>query len=190
MVVIFFDLETQKLADEVGGWANVEALGMSVGCTFDERAGYRDWWEAQAADLLDELRRASLIVGYNVNAFDYRVLSLYGDSSELEEQTFDMLQEIHEQTGRRISLNKLAMLNLGEAKVFESGVQAVRLYRQGKLEELVAYCRGEVELTKRLYEHWEAQGLLWTSSTEHVVWPGVSTDEELDDERLDSEFGD
>jgi DEAD/DEAH box helicase domain-containing protein len=182
-VILFFDLETQKLAHEVGGWGNIEALGMSVGCTYDDQAGYRDWWEAQAADLLDELRRAELIVGFNVNVFDYRVLSLYGNSSDLEERTFDMLDEIFQQTGKRVGLNTLSVLNLGEAKVFESGVSAVRLWKTGKLEELVAYCRRDVELTKRLYEHWEAQGILWTSSVDYVVWPGqrITTDKRMED---------
>ncbi len=181
-MILFFDLETQKLAYEVGGWGNIEALCMSVGCTYDDQAGYRDWWEAQAADLLDELRRASLIVGYNVNMFDYRVLSLYGDSAGLEERSFDMLDEIFQQTGKRVGLNALAMINLGEAKTLGSGVQAVQLWKTGKLEELAAKCREDVELTKRCYDLWEAQGILWTSSADYVVWPGVRTAEDITDE--------
>ena len=180
MTVIFFDLETQKLANEVGGWANIEALGMAVGCTYDDDAGYRDWWEAQAADLLDELRRASLIVGFNVNQFDYRVLSLYGDVSGLDAKTFDILDELRAQ-GSQVGLGPLAKMNLGEAKSLESGVQAIRLWRSGRLEELVAYCRKDVELTRRLYEVWETQGLLWVSGNNWAVWPGVRTAEELEE---------
>ena len=188
-MIIFFDLETQKLANEVGGWDNIEALGLAVGCTHDDDMGYRDWWEAQAADLLDELRRASLIVGFNVNQFDYRVLSLYGDVSGLESKTFDILDEITAQTGKRLGLNVLAKRNLGEAKSLEGGVQAIRLWRMGKLEELAGYCRRDVELTRRLYEMWEGMGLLWVSATEYVVWPGVRTAEdlgELEEERRET----
>ena len=163
-VRLFFDLETQYLANEVGGWNHIPAMHLSVGCTYDERYGYRDWWEAQAADLLAELGRAEQIVGFNLNAFDYEVLSLYGDVSGLYEKTADILEEIRNQSGRRVALNTLAMVNLGEAKVFESGVQAVTLWRAGKLEELVAYCRQDVELTKRLFERWETFGILWLSS--------------------------
>jgi len=182
MTTLFFDLETQKLAYEVGGWANIEALGMSVGCTYDDQAGYRDWWEAQAGDLLDELRRAQLVVGYNVNQFDYRVLALYGDSSGLEERTFDMLDEIVAQTGTRVGLNTLAIINLGEGKI-AGGVAAVRLWRKGELEELVGKCRLDVELTRRLYELWEAEGILWTSATEYVVWPGVRTAGDIEERK-------
>jgi len=172
-MILFFDLETQKLAQDVGGWANIEALRLSVGCTHDEENRYRDWWEAQAADLIAELQRATLIVGFNVTGFDYRVLSLYGGVAGLDDKTFDILDEIKLQRGERVALNVLAKINLGEAKSLESGVQAVRLWRAGRREELVAYCRQDVELTRRLYELWEAMGILWTSGTEYVGWPGV-----------------
>jgi DEAD/DEAH box helicase domain-containing protein len=151
---------------------------LSVACTHDDDAGYRDWWEAQAADLLDELRKASLIVGFNVNQFDYRVLALYGDVADLEEKTFDILDELRAQ-GSQVSLGALAKINLGEAKGLESGVGAVRLWRAGKLEELVAYCRQDVELTRRLYELWESRGLLWTSRVDYAIWPGVKTLDDL-----------
>ena len=152
---------------------------MAVACTHEDEAGYLDWWEMQAGDLLDELRRAQLVVGFNVNQFDYRVLSLYGDVLGLDAKTFDILDEIKAQTGKRLGLNVLAKRNLGEAKSLEGGVQAIRLWRMGKLEELAGYCRRDVELTRRLYEMWEGMGLLWVSDSEYVVWPGVRTAEDL-----------
>jgi len=182
-MIIFFDLETQKRADEVGGWSNVEAMRMSVGCTHDDDSRYRDWWEAQAADLIQELRRARLIVGFNVTNFDYRVLSLYGSVAGLEDKTFDILDEIKLQQGTRVALNVLAKINLGEAKSLESGVQAITLWRAGRREELVEYCRRDVELTRRLYELWEVRGILWTSATEYVVWPGVRTAEDIEERK-------
>ena len=170
--MLFLDLETQHLAAEVGGWCNVEALRLAVACTYDDDAGYRDWWELQAGDLLEELSRASHIVGYGLSQFDYRVLTAYGSTRGLEAKTFDLLHEVRSQHVRSVSLNTLAVLNLGEAKVFESGVQAVKLWKVGALEELTAYCRKDVELTRRLYEFWETQGLLWVPGGQYVVWPG------------------
>ncbi len=35
--VLYFDLETQKSADEVGGWNNISRMGMSVGVTYSTR---------------------------------------------------------------------------------------------------------------------------------------------------------
>jgi len=171
-MTLFFDLETQRLAHEVGGWGNIEALQMAVASSYDDDHGYRDWWEAQAGDLLEELDKAELIVGYNVTKFDYRVLSLYGSTAGLDAKTFDLLDEIVLQRGRRCSLASVAMLNLGEAKGLESGVMAVSLWKTGELEQLIAYCRKDVELTRRLYQMWEEQGLLWVPGGEYVVWPG------------------
>jgi DEAD/DEAH box helicase domain-containing protein len=173
MKPVFLDLETQNLAEDVGGWANVEAMRLSVGCTYSQDTGYVDWWESQAGDLLAELRKAELIVGFNLTKFDYRVLSLYGSTEGFEGKTFDLLDELVLQLGRRASLNTLAVMNLGEAKVFESGVQAVRLWRASKLDELASYCRKDVELTKRLFELWQNSGILWVPGSQYAAWPGV-----------------
>ena len=83
-----------------------------------------------------------------------------------------------------VALDRVASINLGETKKLESGMDAIWLWRTGKLEELAAYCQGDVELTKRLFELWEAQGILYVSDTEFVVWPGIFNllDREDDDE--------
>jgi DEAD/DEAH box helicase domain-containing protein len=189
---IVLDIETQHLADEVGGWHNLEALRVSVAVTWDEDHGYRTWWEGQAGDLVAELERADLVVGYNVSDFDYAVLSLYGRTDHLQEKTFDILAEIWQQVGKRVSLNVVAVLNLGEAKAYESGADAVRLWRDGRLEDLATYCTKDVELTKRLYELWEEDGILWISSENYAIWPGpkvVKGKVELQDgEDKDSRF--
>jgi DEAD/DEAH box helicase domain-containing protein len=182
---IVLDIETQYLADEVGGWHNLAALRLAVAVTWDEDVGYRTWWEGQAGDLLAELGRSKLVVGYNISAFDYAVLSLYGDTEELLEKTFDILDELWQQLHKRVSLNLVAKLNLGEAKAYESGADAVKLWRDGRLEDLEAYCLKDVELTKRLYELWEAEGVLWISNVDFAVWPGpvaaIEEEEEMRD---------
>ena len=33
--IIYFDLETKYSAEEVGGWENIEDMGMSVGAIWD-----------------------------------------------------------------------------------------------------------------------------------------------------------
>ena len=169
--MIIFDLETQRSAAEVGGWANIEAMQLSVACTWDERAGYRTWWEAQAGDLLNELDRAAVIVGFNVTVFDYRVLSLYGNTTGFLGKTHDIHAEIFSQTHRRAGLGLLARLNLGESKALESGLDAVALWVAGDLEALAAYCQQDVELTRRLYEFWRSTGVLFVTPADFAVWP-------------------
>lgn len=171
---LYFDLETQNLAEEVGGWANIEALRLAVAVTWDEDHGYRSWWESQAANLVRELHHARQIVGFNLSRFDYRVLSLYGRTDDLLPKTFDLLDEIRAQTGshKGKGLANLARLNLGESKAIEGGgVMAPTLFRQGDLGTLETYCQKDVELTRKLAELWESQGLLWVSWQQYVIWP-------------------
>ena len=33
--ILYFDLETKYSADEVGGWSNIEDMGMSIGVIWD-----------------------------------------------------------------------------------------------------------------------------------------------------------
>lgn len=172
--MIFFDLETQYLAAEVGGWGNKALLRLAVAATFDEQQQYQIWWEAQASDLIETLRDHELIVGFNTRAFDFAVLSFYGDTWGFEEKNFDILAEVRRQGAGTLSLNHLAHINLDEGKSYESGAVAVELFRTGRLDELSAYCQRDVELTRRLFEKWEAEGLLWTDTarTRWVIWPG------------------
>ena len=44
--IVYFDLETQKSADEVGGWDKISRMGMSIGVTFSSARGdYRIYGE-------------------------------------------------------------------------------------------------------------------------------------------------
>ena len=169
---IVLDIETQNIGQEVGGWGNLAALRVSVACTWDEDSGYRVWWEGQMGDLLRDLERADMVMGWNLVGFDYGVLELYG-RVDLKYKTFDLMWKIHEQHGRLRSLNTVAILNLGEGKMSEEGLSAVKLWRESKLDALAEYCRKDVELTNRLYEMWRDEGVLWVSDSDFVIWPGV-----------------
>jgi DEAD/DEAH box helicase domain-containing protein len=168
---IVLDCETQNVGFEVGGWENLGALRVSVACTWDEDSGYRVWWEGQMGDLLRELERADKIIGYNAIGFDYGVLALYGET-HFNYKTFDLMWKIHEQHGRLRSLNVVALLNLGEGKLSEEGMSAVKLWRENKLDMLAEYCQKDVELTHRLYQMWRDEGVLWVSDSDFVIWPG------------------
>jgi hypothetical protein len=80
--IVYFDLETQKSADEVGGWDRIRDMRMSVGVTYSTaRGGYRIYAEGEVNALIEELRRADLVVGFNNLRFDYEVLAGHNDSS-------------------------------------------------------------------------------------------------------------
>ena len=82
--IVYFDLETQKSADEVGGWNRVRDMRMSVGVTYSTARGdYKIYTESQVEDLIRELMRADLVVGFNNLRFDYEVLHGYTASVAL-----------------------------------------------------------------------------------------------------------
>ena len=77
--VVFFDLETQKLAQEVGGWRNVCRMQLSIGVAHTEDRGFTTFTEETVSDLINLLKNADLVVGFNHMRFDYEVLRAYTD---------------------------------------------------------------------------------------------------------------
>ena len=76
--IVYFDLETRRSAAQVGGWHETAKMGMSVGVTFSTRDNaYHIYTEDQAEALIEELRQADLVVGYNHIGFDYGVLQAF-----------------------------------------------------------------------------------------------------------------
>jgi DEAD/DEAH box helicase domain-containing protein len=153
MNTIFFDVETQRTFDEVGGRHNIRKLGLSAAVTYSSASGtFHHYTEDKVAELIAELKAADLVVGFNVLRFDYEVLRAYTEDPLDEIDTVDMLDHIHERLGFRVSLDNLAGATLGTAKSAD-GLQAVRWYREGRIQEVLDYCQQDVEVTRQLYEY-------------------------------------
>lgn len=150
--IVIFDLETQRTFQEVGGRHNLHKLGLAAAVTYSTRdATFRTYTEDTAADLIDELKAADLVVGFNVVHFDYQVLRAYTDYPLHQIPTIDMLQDIHRRLGFRLSLDAVARATLGTKKSAD-GLQAVRWYKQGQIDKVIEYCKQDVEVTRQLYE--------------------------------------
>lgn len=150
---VFFDLETQRTFDEVGGRQNLSRLGLSAAVTYNTSVGeYHSYLEDEAEELVQELAGADLVVGFNVKRFDYEVLKPYTDYPLQSLATVDILEDIYQRLGFRLSLDAVAQATLGIGKSAD-GLQAVRWFRQGKLAMVIEYCRKDVEATKKLYEY-------------------------------------
>ncbi len=149
-MTVFFDLETQNTFQEVGGHYP-ERLRISVAVTYNTAdEAFHRYTEAQTAALVRELREADLVVGYNLYGFDYPVLSRYTDFNLRGLPTVDMLAVLHRRLGHRVSLDAVASATLGVGKSAD-GLQAVRWWREGRVEELFRYCEQDVEVTRRVY---------------------------------------
>jgi len=151
--VVYFDLETQKSAEEVGGWDKISKMGMSLGVTFSTASGaYRIYAEKHIDDLFADLRRADLVVGFNVLGFDYEVLHGYSPFDLRQLPTLDIMLDLQETLRHRLSLDSIATATFGVEKTAE-GTQALRWYKEGKLMEIAEYCCYDVKLTKLVHEY-------------------------------------
>lgn len=155
--IVYFDLETQKSADEVGGWDKISRMGMSLGVTYSTARGdYRVYGEQQVNDLLTDLQRADLVVGFNVLRFDYEVLHGYTTLDLTQLPTLDMMVELANTLQHRLSLDSIATATFGVEKTAE-GLQAIRWFKEGRLLEIAEYCCYDVKLTKMVHEYGRAQ---------------------------------
>ncbi len=159
--IVFFDLETQLTAGDVGGWNNKRDMLMSVGVTYSTAtAAYRIYSERMVDALIEELRRADLVVGFNHVSFDYEVLMGY-TVLDLPDQiaSYDLLEHTEKVLGHRVKLESIAQATLGLGKTAD-GLDALRWWREGKIREIAEYCCFDVKVTKLVYEHAARHGEL------------------------------
>lgn len=152
--IVYFDLETQRTANDAGGWDRKRDMGMSIGVTYSTRLGaYEIFSEARVDALVDQLLHADLVVGFNVIGFDYEVLMGY-TILDLPHMipTLDMLCEVEAKLGHRLSLDAVASASLGTGKTAD-GLDAIRWWREGKLLEIAEYCCFDVKVTKMVHEY-------------------------------------
>ena len=158
--VLVLDVETQRSADEVGGWDHADRMGLAVAVTQDLTTGeVRVYPEDLVEELLEELAAAALIIGFNVRRFDYSVLRGYRALDYAALPTLDLLEEIHATLGFRLSLNHLAQETLGVPKSAD-GLQSLAWWKAGERDKVIEYCKADVDLTRRLFEFGRDHGYL------------------------------
>jgi len=179
--ILYFDLETQKSADDVGGWDKVHKMKLAVGVVWDSlEQKFFSYIDSEASQLVEKLKTADLVVGFNVAKFDYGVLQPYATKMDfdLEEiTTFDMLIDINKKLGHRLSLNHLAENTLN-AKKSADGLVSLQWYKEGKIDKIIEYCKQDVEITRDLFLYGESHGYVKYSTRS-----GVAKDLQVDWER-------
>lgn len=158
---IVLDIETKNSFSDVGGQQNIKDLEASfVGAYSYNKDKYFSFFENQFKELEEFLRGAGLIVGFGLSRFDVPVMDKYFEMNFFAVPRVDILDEIEMKAGRRISLNLLAKTNIGMEKMYESGLMAITLYKEGRMEELEKYCLQDVKVTKEIYDLAKKQGYL------------------------------
>lgn len=160
MNVVYFDLESQKLFEDVGG-RDASKLLLACGVTWStDRNDFAVYWENQAAALIAELKAADRVVGFNIINFDYEVLKPYAPTVNFRSfRSTDMLQDIFRTLNFRLSLDSIARATLGTTKTAD-GIQSVVWYRNGELDKVAEYCKADVDITRRVYEFGRDNGFV------------------------------
>lgn len=166
--IVYFDLETQRSFGDVGGSAHKDKMGMSVGVTYSTETGqYHIFDEKNVADLVEQLIKADLVVGYNHVQFDYPVLQAY-TIYDLATQTVncDMMLDIEEILGHRLKLDAVAQASLNASKTAD-GLDALKWWQLYKktgdpvhMLNIAEYCCYDVKVTKEVYEYGLEHGLV------------------------------
>jgi len=160
MNIVYFDLESQKLFQDVGG-RDASRLLLACGVTWSTlRNDFAVYWEKDAPALIAELKAADQVVGFNIIGFDYEVLKPYARNENFRTfRTTDMLQNIYRTLGFRLSLDSIAKATLGATKT-ANGLQSVEWFRNGELDKVAEYCKSDVDITRRVYEFGRENGFV------------------------------
>lgn len=146
MPEIVFDIETY------GDIKNYDTMKVTVVSIFDYASNsFYSFDEHELANLWPYFERADRIIGYNSISFDVPILNKYyaGDLTTIPH--LDLLKEIKDSSGSRYKLDDIASATL-QMKKSADGLQALRWYEEGKIDEIKKYCEQDVKVTRDLYE--------------------------------------
>jgi hypothetical protein len=150
-MIVILDIET---SEPIPGNKDIKTLHISLAGTITS-GSVQFYTENNIQELFSALDAAKLIVGHNLFAFDYIVLQQYATfniTTRYGEKTFDTFRILEKKTDRRISLNDLAMRNLGISKS-GNGINAPQLFKDGKITELKEYLAQDLIITEKLFTY-------------------------------------
>jgi DEAD/DEAH box helicase domain-containing protein len=165
---LVFDLETQRLVQEVGGWDHVDKLGVSVACAYDSKTDqYLSFRENEMSKLI-ELCEERLVVGYNIRGFDLPVLVPYGlEIKRLD--VFDIMYDLEALTRQRfLKLEAVAQGTLGTGKSAD-GLMAVEWWKKGEIQKLIEYCTQDVKVTRDVFQFGRQNGFVRIQRSEAKI---------------------
>lgn len=149
---IVFDIETANDFASTGSYTPESLTLALVGLYDSHTKEYSSYLEADLPRMWKILEEADMLIGYNSDHFDIPILNKYYPGDLTRMKSLDLLKEISDVLGRRIKLDAVAEGTLGEKKS-SHGLQAIRWWREGKVEQVRDYCLKDVELTKKIFEY-------------------------------------
>ncbi len=148
---IVFDIETQNTFAQVDN--DMKKFKISVVSIYRyETDSFESFTESELSRLWPILEKADRLIGYNSEHFDLPILMNYylGDLTKIPH--LDLLKEIKNSLGIRLKLDDVAKATLDNVQKSADGLQAIKWWQEGKIDEIKKYCEQDVLVTKQVYE--------------------------------------
>ena len=160
---VIFDLETQKFFDDIEGFdpalLGVSILSMYVR-TLDEnlretKGEMVSFFEPDLTKAWDIFKKADRIIGFNSKHFDVPALKPYLPIELTKIPHLDILEQVKEMNGKRVSLNAIVKETLGDHKADDpaNAITYWAKHDEESLKKLKFYCEEDVRLTKEVYDY-------------------------------------
>lgn len=150
------DIELEKFNKEFPEKSEIAFAGIGV---YSLRNGryyphkYKYYLKSQIKDLEKALSEfPGIIIGHNIFAFDYRVLSQLISLNGIIEKSVDTLAFLYHKNNndfQGIALDNLSQINLGKSKTLHH--EAIELWNKGKQEKVIEYNKNDIYLTQKLW---------------------------------------
>ena len=158
MSEVVIDIETEKDFREVGGKHNMHLLGVTVVGVYEyARDSFYAYEKSELSNLEKILENSSLVIGFNVRHFDLPVLAPHVRVELKKLAVLDLMDDVEQGLGFRVSLDNLSRATLGAGKI-GVGLQAIEWWRAGEKEKVKEYCLQDVRLTRDLFEFGKREG--------------------------------
>jgi DEAD/DEAH box helicase domain-containing protein len=155
-----------KLSDERMAFSYPHKLGFGIGVVYNSITDEYLTFNSAKEMAKYLLENGDFLVSFNGIRFDIPCLL----NGEVDIDIFlalqnkphlDILQNFYANVGGRfrVGLDNIAQNTLGKGKT-GNGADAPLLFQQGKIEELIAYCKNDVLITKEIYEFGVEQGFI------------------------------
>lgn len=173
---LVLDIETQNSFQDVGTRLNLGLLKISVVVAYWYPENKYHVFTVDQMDQLENLiSQAEYLIGFNTIGFDLPVLQQYMKNINLlDKKQIDILARLEEVLGYKVSLDAVARATLGAQKS-SSGLEAIKMWREGRIDELKKYCEQDVRLTKEIYEFGKKNGFVkfnagWEEYEVPITW--------------------
>lgn len=167
---VVFDIETQNTFADVNN--DFKKLKVSVVSVYHyETDSYESFEEHELKKLWPILEKADRIIGFNSAHFDLPVLNNYYLGDLLKFPHLDLMVPVRESLGFRLKLGDIAEATLDNITKSAEGLQAIRWWKEGKLDEIKKYCEQDVRVTKEIYDFGKKNKQLFYKSLTGEVLP-------------------